>query len=171
MAAAPEVCVLTPHIEPTGSLPPAIPLARVPLSRPTLFVRESLAEIRLEGENTLLWSSRPPIGAPLEGPLAWPLGPLQPGQVVTLRLRPLGAEPDQFASIHLQGSPALRLKRGDALLRSLLDGPTTAWRPAIDALLAKGDRSLASALLFAQEGPNEVGLNALRHLAAQGSCP
>jgi hypothetical protein len=37
--------------------------------------------------------------------------------------------------------------------------------------LAKGDRPLATALLFAHEGPNEPELNALRLLVAQQSCP
>ncbi|MFN9628758.1 MAG: hypothetical protein ACK59A_00795 [Cyanobacteriota bacterium] len=170
MAAAPEVCVLAPHIEPASTPPPAVPLAKVPLSRPTLFVRDSLAEIRLEVDHTLLWSSRAPLGSSLDGPLAWPIGPLQPNQVVTLRLRPLGADPDQFASLRLQGASAPRLQAGDTLLISLLAGPPTAWRPAIDALLAKGDRSLATALLFSHDGPNEADLNALRLLAVQGSC-
>jgi hypothetical protein len=170
VAAAPEVCVLAPHIEPASTPPPTVPLARVPLSRPTLFVRDSLAEIRLEGDNTLLWSFRAPMGTSLEGPLAWPIGPLQPDQIVTLHLRPLGADPAQFASIRLQGTSAQRLNAGDALLRSLLAGPATAWRPAINDLLAKGDRSLATALLFSHDGPDDADLNALRLLAVQGSC-
>ena len=169
--ASPEVCVLSPHINPADALPPAPPLALVPLSRPTLFIREPLAEIRLEREATLLWSERPPSASPLEGPLAWPLAPLQPQQVVTLRLRPLGAQPDHFATIRLQGAPPQRLKAGDALLRSLLAGQPAAWRPAIEGLLAQGDRSLATALLLSSEGPNDPDLNALRRLAVQGSCP
>ena len=166
-AAAPEVCVLAPHIEPAGPTPPTPPTARIPLSRPTLFIREPLAEIHLARGDTLLWRSP----APLEGPLAWPLAPLQPQQVVTLRLRPLGAQPDHFATIRLQGAPPQRLKAGDALLRSLLAGHPAAWRPAIEGLLAQGDRSLATALLLSSEGPNDPDLNALRRLAVQGSCP
>jgi hypothetical protein len=170
MAAAPEVCVLAPHVVPAQASPPALPVALVPLSRPTLFLREPLAEIRLEQGDTLLWSFRAPLGSSLEGPLAWPLPPLLPRQIVTLRLRPLGAEPNAFASLHLQAASPQRLAAGDALLRSLLTGPPTAWRPAIEGLLAQGDRALATALLFASEGPNTPSLNALRLLAVEGSC-
>ena len=168
--ASPEVCVLSPHINPADALPPAPPLALVPLSRPTLFIREPLAEIRLERGQTILWSSLAPVSGPLEGPLAWPLGPLAPHQLLLLRLRPLGAQPDQFATIHLRGAPPQRLAAGDAVLRSLLAGRPAAWRPAIEGLLTKGDRSLATALLFASQGPDEPELNALRRQAVQGSC-
>jgi hypothetical protein len=171
VAADPEVCVLAPHVDPASTTTPqALPTALVPLRRPTLFVREPLAELRLEGEAVLLWRSLPPRGSPLEGPQSWPILPLQPGQRLTLRLRPFGVAPDQFATIRLQAAPAQRLAAGEALLRSLLASPAAAWRPAIDGLLAKGDRSLATALLFASEGPDEPALNALRQLAVGESC-
>lgn len=166
VAAAPEVCVLAPHVAPAVASPPALPVALVPLSRPTLFLREPLAEIRLERGDTLLWRSP----APLEGPLAWPLAPLQPDALLTLRLRPLGADPSHFATIRLQSGSAERLTAGDALLRSLQVGPPAAWRPTIEGLLSRGDRSLATALLFASEGPNEPALNTLRLRAARDSC-
>ena len=169
-AAAPDVCVLAPHIEPASATPPTPPTARIPLSRPTLFIREPLAEIRLERGDTVLWRSPIPLASPVEGPLAWPLAPLQPDQHLTLRLRPLGAGPSHFATIHLQAASSERLAAGDALLRSLLVGPAAAWRPMIERLLTRGDRALATALLFANEGPDEPALNALRLLAARDSC-
>jgi hypothetical protein len=168
--ATPEVCVLSPHVLPASATSPSVPTALVPLRRPTLFLREPLAELRLEQGEALVWRFAPPSGTPLEGPLAWPLPPLQPQQTVTLRLRPLGVAPDQFATIRLQAAAADRLAAGEALLRSLLAGPPTGWRPAIERLLANGDRPLATALLFASEGPNEPALNTLRLLAVQESC-
>ncbi|MEB3325306.1 MAG: hypothetical protein VKM17_08215 [Cyanobacteriota bacterium] len=103
-------------------------------------------------------------------PCPGPCPPLQPGESVTVRLRPLGATEDNFATIAVQGAPLQRLREGDRLLRSLAAGRPAAWRPAIEALLAKGDQALATALLFATEGPNEPDLNALRRLVAQESC-
>ncbi|MEB3261263.1 MAG: hypothetical protein VKP63_11625 [Cyanobacteriota bacterium] len=169
--ATPDLCVLAPLVSPIGTGARDLPLALVPLRRPTLFLRESLAELRLEEGDTLRWRASTRPDAPLEGPLAWPLDPLTPGQRLTLRLRPLGAGPNQFASLLLQAGPQERLTAGDNLLRSLLAGPPTAWRPAIEGLLAKGDRALATALLFASEGPSEPDLNALRLQAAHTSCP
>lgn len=170
MAAMPDICVLAPSIESAShAAPQAIPKALTPLSRPTLFVREPLAELRIERGSTVLWTWRSQMGEALEGPLAWPLPPLKPGQTFTVRLRPADATADHFATIQLVGAPAKRLREGDGLLQSLLGRPT-AWLPAIDGLLAKGERSLATALLFANEGPNERELNALRLLVAQQSC-
>lgn len=169
--AAPDVCVLAPSLEPAPQLAPsALPKAETPLSRPTLFVREPLAELRVERGSTALWAWRSQAGEALEGPLAWPLPPVKPRQTFTVRLRPVGATADHFATIQLVGAPQGRLREGDGLLQSLLGRPQ-AWLPAIDSLLAKGDRSLATALLFAHEGPNEPELNALRLLVAQQSCP
>lgn len=167
VVAVPEVCVLAPHIEPTAVSPPR---ALVPIARPTLFVREPLAELRIEQGASPLWSWQSLDGSPLEGPLAWPVAPLSPGQAVTLRLRPVGAAAGHYASIRLQAAPRERLRDSGALLRSLAARPA-AWRPTIDGLLTKGDRALATALLFAQEGPDEPSLNALRLLVAQQSCP
>ncbi|MFY7696977.1 MAG: hypothetical protein ACOVQK_11575 [Cyanobium sp.] len=170
-AAIPDVCLLAPSLE-AGSPPPppAIPKAQTPLSRPTLFVREPLAELRIEQGSRVLWSWRSLAGEALEGPLAWPLPPLKPRQAFTIRLRPVGATADHYASIQLVGAGPGRLREGDGLLQSL-QGRPQAWLPAIDGLLAKGDRSLATALLFAHEGPNEPELNALRLVVAQQSCP
>ena len=170
VAAPPEICVLAPQLEQPSTRAPGIPRALVPLSRPTLFVREPLKDIRMGEGETLLWSQRAPKdGAPLEGPLAWPLAPLQPGQSISVHLRPVGATPDDFATIELEGGNRQRLSEGDGLLRSLVGRPA-AWRPAIEALLTKGDQALATALLFANEGPNEPALNALRRLVVQESC-
>lgn len=166
-APVPDVCVLAPDITTSATAPPT---ATIPLSRPTLFIREPLVEIRLERDGALLWRASPPLATPLEGPRAWPLDPLQPNQRLTLRLRPLGADPGQFATIRLQAAGRPRLEAGDTLLRSLLAGPPTAWRPTLETLLAKGDRPLATALLFAREGPDEPSLNALRLEAARTSC-
>jgi hypothetical protein len=170
-SATPDICVLAPSLEPAKSFTPsALPKAQTPLSRPTVFVREPLAELRIDRGSTELWAWRSLAGEALEGPLAWPLPPLKPRQTFTVHLRPVGATADHFATIQLVGAPQGRLREGDGLLQSLLGQPQ-AWLPAIDGLLAKGDRPLATALLFAHEGPNEPGLNGLRLLVAQQSCP
>jgi len=168
--AFPEVCVLAPHLERPNAVSPGIPLAQLPLSRPTLFIREPLVELRIEQGETLLWSWQAlKVGAPLEGPLAWPLAAVKPRQTVTVRLRPFVATPEEFATIQLEGAPPQRMRDGDGLLHSLMGHPA-AWRPAIEGLLAKGDHPLAMALLFASEGPNDPELHALRLLVAQQSC-
>ena len=122
-------------------------------------------------------SPRPAAGAPfgalpagtIEGPVPWPLAPIRPGQNLTLQLRPLEGGPNGFAVVRLIGSPAGQLARGDALLAGLGRDPHR-WRLAVEAAMERGDLPLASALLFAFEGPGAPDLNALRLTVIRRSC-
>ena len=179
--AALSLCVITPRItDPDGSPPAAL----VAMSRPTLFVVEPLIELQILEGNRLLWrhgppavSARPPAGAPfgslpagtIEGPVPWPLAPIRPEQALTLRLRPLESGPAAFAVVRLIGSPAGQLARGDALLAGLGRDPHR-WRLAVEASMERGDLPLASALLFAFDGPGAADLDALRLTVIRRSC-
>ena len=180
-SAALSLCVITPRITDPGGRPPA---ALVAVSRPTLFVVEPLIELQIFEGNRLLWrqgppagSARPPAGAPfgalpsgtIEGPVPWPLAPIRPGQALTLQLRPLEGGPAAFAVVRLIGSPAGQLARGDALLAGLGRDPHH-WRLAVEAAMERGDLPLASALLFAFEGPSAADLDALRITVIRSSC-
>ena len=180
-AAGASLCVITPRItDPDGPLPAAL----VAVSRPTLFVVEPLSELQILEGNRLLWrqgppagSTRPTAGAPfgalptgtIEGPVPWPLEPIRPGQALTLRLRPLEGGATAYAVVRLIGSPARQLARGDALLASLGRDPYR-WRLAVEAAMERGDLPLASALLFAFEGPGAADLDALRLTVIRRSC-
>lgn len=179
--AALSLCLITPRITDPGGLPPA---ALVAVSRPTLFVVEPLIELQILEGNRLLWrqgppdgSARPAAGAPfgalpsgtIEGPIPWPLAPIRPGQALTLRLRPLESAPAAFAVVRLIGSPAEQLVRGDALLAGLGRDPHR-WRLAVEAAMERGDLPLASALLFAFDGPGAPDLDALRITVIRRSC-
>ena len=179
--AALSLCVITPRItDPDGSPPAAL----VAVSRPTLFVVEPLSELQILEGNRLLWrqgttagSTRPAAGArfgafptgTIEGPFPWPLAPIRPEQALTLRLRPLEGGATAFAVVRLIGSPAGQLARGDALLAGLGRDPHR-WRLAVEAAMERGDLPLASALLFAFEGPGAADLDALRLTVIRRSC-
>jgi hypothetical protein len=115
----------------------------------------------------------PPFGAlpsgAIEGPIPWPLPPIRPGQTLTLRLRPLEGGPAGFAVVRLIGSPASQLRRGDTLMAGLRRDPHR-WRLAVEAAMERGDLPLASALLFAFEGPSAADLDALRLTVIRSSC-
>jgi hypothetical protein len=77
--------------------------------------------------------------------------------------------PAAFAVVRLIGSPAGPLARGDALLTGLGRDPHR-WRLAVEAAMEQGELPLASALLFAFEGPSAPDLDALRLSVIGHSC-
>jgi hypothetical protein len=155
------VCLLAPHVEAMK--------ATVPLRRPTLFAAEPLAEVRILRRGQLLWRRGPSNGPALEGPMAWPLDPIQAGEEYTLLLRPLGSPPTAFAVVRLVGATAARLERNENLLARLA-GRGQSWRQVVEQSIQAGDLPLASALLFAVEGPSTPELDALRLAIFRQAC-
>lgn len=166
VAVAAEVCVIAPRLDAVAH---ERPRATLPLSRPTIFVREPLAEVRLVRGNRVLWQRQAAPGNALQGPIAWPLAPLRAGERVQLQLQPTAAAPDGFATIELQAAPAAALARNAARLAALGTEPR-AWQRAVEEALKRGESALATALLFAFEGPSAPDLDALRLEAFQRSC-
>ncbi|MFZ0407818.1 MAG: hypothetical protein WAM11_06895 [Cyanobium sp.] len=165
-AMAQEICLLTPaaRVETSGLV-----WAVTPVARPTIFARGQFAEIRLERDDQLLWSQQANAVATIEGPLAWPLAPLHPGERLMLRLRPLGGDPADFASIELIGGNADTMERGERLRRSLGRDPA-AWLRAVNASLQASRPEEALALLFDSRGPTSPELNALRREVHDQAC-
>lgn len=164
---AAEVCVLAPWVEAGGD---GRARARVPLSRPTLFVREPLQQVRLQQGGRLLWQRHVDPSRSLEGPIAWPLPPLRADERLQMLLQPRDAAPTAFATIEIQAAPAATLRRNDARLAALGGNPA-AWRAAVTRALGERDPALATALLFAFEGPSAPELDELRREAFLRSCP
>ena len=165
-AAEPEVCVLTPWVEPDRD---GLARAVVPVSVPTIFVRNPLMQVRILRDTSPLWQLQASSEEPIEGPIFWPLPPLRPGEVLTLQLQPVGADGDAFASIELRTADAVVLARNDRLLAGLGDDPAR-WQAAVNRARQQKDLALTSALLFAYEGPSSEDLNALRLLVIERSC-
>ena len=161
-----EICVLAPQVGSDGS---GRASALVPLSRPTIFAAGRFAEMRIEQQGRVLWQSLANGDQPLEGPIPWPLPPIRPGENLLLRLRPSGAPSSDFAAIGLIGASSDVMRRADTLLHGLGSRPGT-WVDAVRLQLDAGDAAMASALLFAYEGPNDPDLNNLRLEVLRQSC-
>lgn len=161
-----EVCVIAPRLEAGAT---GHPRATLPLSRPTIFVRDPLAGVRLVRGGRVLWQRQAAPGQALQGPIAWPLAPLRAGERLQLQLQPTAAAPDAYATVDLQAAPAAALARGNARLAALGTDPQT-WQRAVEEALQRGEAALATALLFAFEGPSAPDLDALRLEAFQRSC-
>ncbi|MEB3362077.1 MAG: hypothetical protein VKI42_08155 [Synechococcaceae cyanobacterium] len=150
-----DVCVIVPRLAEGNG--PTI----VPLSRPTLFTAGPLLQIRIEREGRLAWHLDAPTDGLIQGPIAWPLAPIRPGEPLRLLLRPPGAAADAFAVVPIQGASAAVLQRNEALVATLGQDPA-AWLRAVLQQRDRGDLVLALALLFAFEGPSSRELDSLR---------
>ena len=160
------VCVVAPRVEPVTE---GDAIGLVPTPRPLLVVVEPLLELRIERQGQLAWQQLAPPGRPFRAPLAWPLAPIAPGEVVVLRLRPEQAAEGSFAQVQLVGADAERMARTAALILSLGQRPP-AWLAAIETALEAGDVSLAWALLFEPQLPDAADLVALRNEVVSRGC-
>jgi len=160
------VCVVAPRVEPVAE---GDALGLVPTRTPLLVVVEPLREIRIERQGRLVWRQLAPPGQPFRAPLAWPLAPIAPGEVVLLRLRPEQAAEGTFAHVQLVGASAERMASAAALIRSLGQRPL-AWLAAIESALEAGDVPLAWTLLFAPQLPQASDLTALRAEVVRRGC-
>lgn len=150
-----DVCVIVPRLAEDNG--PTI----VPLSRPTLFTAGSLLQIRIEREGRLAWHLDAPTDGLIQGPIAWPLAPIKPGEPLRLLLRPPGAAANAFAVVTIRGAGAAELQRNEALVASLGQDPAS-WLRAVLQQRDRGDLALSLALLFAFEGPSSRQLDRLR---------
>ena len=160
------VCVVAPRVEPVAE---GDALGLVPTPRPLLVVIEPLLELQIERQGRLIWRQLAPVGEPFRAPLAWPLTPIAPGEVVVLLLRPQQAAEGSFAHVHFVGADAERMASTAALIRSLGQHPP-AWLAAIETALEAGDVSLAWALLFEPQLPDAAELTSLRAEVVRRGC-
>lgn len=165
-AQALQVCVITPRteIDEAGQAQ-----ALVPLPRPTILAAGPLNEVRIDRDGQRLWSQKASSTQAIEGPIHWPIEPIQPGEQLTLLLRPRGASGGDFAVIKLKGAPAGEMTAHEALI-SRLGGDAAAWLQAVDDALDRDQVPLAWALLFAPEDPSSETLDGLRREVFSRGC-
>lgn len=160
------ICLLSPAANPEVA---GVVQAVSPVADPTIFARGQFEEIRLERGGRIAWSRRGNAIEPLEGPMAWPLPALRPGERVLLRLRPVGVGEDNFADVELIGASAATLQRSARLRQSLGRDPQ-AWLKAVLSALDASRTAEALALLYDFNGPSSPELNALRREIHDRAC-
>lgn len=165
-AQALQVCVITPRteIDEAGQAQ-----ALVPLPRPTILAAGPLNEVRIDRDGQRLWSQKASSTQAIEGPISWPIEPIQPGEQLTLLLRPRGASGGDFAVIKLQGAPAAQMTANEALV-SRLGTDAMAWLQAVDDALDRDQVPLAWALLFPPQEPRSDALDRLRREVFSRGC-
>ncbi len=147
------ICLLSPWPASAGlGLPQSAAL--VPTAAPTLLAAAPLNEIQLLRQGRIVWQRRASSTAAIEGPVPWPLEPLQPGEQVLLRLRPRSAAGADFAEIRLQAAAAPVLQHYRLLLAELKSHPSR-WPVQVEAALS-GSPALAAALATDPQAPPEL---------------
>jgi len=109
-------------------------VATVAIGRPTLLAAGPLNEVRIERGGTTIWQRLASSTAAFEGPITWPLDPLQPGENLDLKLRPRGSAGADFAVIRLQAAPANQMQQAAAVVQGLAADPEL-WQRAIEQQL------------------------------------
>jgi hypothetical protein len=147
-----SICLLSPWpgaIRSDGSVPVA-----VVVSRPALLAAGPLNEVRIEQNNRILWQERASSTKAIEGPINWPIRPLQPGEEITLKLRPRGASGGDFATFLLRVADADVLAENDRQVQAIGDNPT-AIKQFLEQLKPQ-QAELAVALLSRPQVPEEI---------------
>jgi hypothetical protein len=160
------VCVITPRTELDAK---GQAQALVPLPRPTILAAGPLNEVRIDRGGQPVWRQRASSTQAIEGPISWPVEPIQPGEQLTLLLRPRGASGGDFARIQLTGASASEMSSHQSLVEQL-GSDAKAWLKAVDTALDRNQVPLAWALLFAPQDPRSAVLDELKREVLRRGC-
>ena len=127
----------------------------VGVTKPVLWAAQPLNELILEQDGETRWQVLATSRHLIEGPILWPLPPLKPGEMITLRLRAARSSGADFVELTLQAADAATLNRGDQLAESL-NSDGSAWRRRLQNAVTAGDRPTSALLLSSSSG--EKGL-------------
>lgn len=161
-----EVSVISPNlaITPSGEA-----VATVVMKQPTLLAVGPLNQVRIERDSRLVWQRLATSSEPIEGPITWPIDPLQPGEALDVKLGPWRTPGGHFAEIRLIGASAERMQQAEALVQGLGADPAQ-WQRAIEKQLEQGQVGMSLELLFDRRSPNSHPLDELRRMVYQRGC-
>ena len=137
------VCLVSPW--------PGTPIG---VSTPVLMALGPLNEMRIEKGDQVLWQQRASSTKAIEGPIPWPLKPLEPGEEFTLKIRPQGAAGGDFAIYSMRVSSKVTLEKNQELIHLLGDKPQK-WFHHI-ATIKSEDERLISQIVSSNKAPVEL---------------
>ena len=162
-----SVCVILPGASAAETVSGSS--LRALVSQPTIVVKGPLNELRLENQDGILWQKLASSTQSIEGPIPWPIQPLSPNQILTLRVRPKGASGGDFATYSVVAGSAESMADAEAKIRKLGSDPQ-AWRGAIQSALNTKQQGLALALLFSDRAPESSQIKLLQQAAIRQAC-
>lgn len=113
-----EVRLITPQVQLADD---GLAFAEAVCSTPSIWADSPLAEVVIEQEGKVVWQQLATRRNPIEGPIAWPLAALEPGQQLTIRLRPWGGPGGAYAVLSLKAADSAALQNGEEGIRRKLE--------------------------------------------------
>ena len=156
----PVLCLFSPKILNDDSTFPAIVYTSI--NQPLIFSPDPLNEITISKNGKILWSKNSTFDKKINGPIPWPIKPINPNEEYLLTIRPLGTVLGESAKFILKGSQSNSLIKLENLLDQLGDNKS-AWNKVINQELKK-DINIALPLLFSYKAPESKMIKKARRL-------
>ena len=158
-----QLCLISPFVasQQEGAV--------TPTATPNIRVLQPLNEVRIEKDGLTRWRKVASSSQAIEGLMAWPLAPLEPGEQLQLVLRARGASGGDAARIPFRAASAGVLDQTRALLKSVENNPI-AWESAMADALQSNNKALAMVLLNAQPTGSSRRVGSLDELVDASAC-
>ena len=162
-----RACLITPSFSINNQS--ITPISEISLDQPIIFSPDPLNEITISKNGKILWSKNGTLEKRIEGPISWPIKPIQAGEQYLLTIRPKGTLMGESAKIILQTSSKESFQKLEDLVKDLGDNKSN-WTKAINQQLRK-DINIAVALLFSEKAPQSKMLtNAKKIILDRKGC-
>ena len=143
-----SICLLTPTLVRGED---NILSAEIKVDKPTIYSLKPLNEIKIIKDNKILWREIATSSKKIEGPINWPVDPIERGDQFKLSLRAEGASLGSEVNINLITDEREKLNDLDEIVSKLGDSKSS-WIKSINKNI-KIDKDTGLTLLFSDKAP------------------
>ena len=152
-----SICLLTPTLFRGED---NILSAEIKVDKPTIYSLKPLNEIKIIKDNKILWREIATSSKKIEGPINWPLDPIERGDQFKLSLRAEGASLGSEVNINLITDEREKLNDLDEIVSKLGDSKSS-WIKSINKNI-KIDKDTGLTLLFSDKAPKSKELQKVK---------
>ena len=152
-----SICLLTPTLVRGED---NILSAEIKVDKPTIYSLKPLNEIKIIKDNKILWREIATSSKKIEGPINWPLDPIERGDQFKLSLRAEGASLGSEVNINLIADEKENLNDLDEIVSKLGDSKSS-WIKSINKNI-KIDKDTGLTLLFSEKAPKSKELQKVK---------
>ena len=152
-----SICLLTPTLVRGED---NILSAEIKVDKPTIYSLKPLNEIKIIKDNKILWREIATSSKKIEGPINWPLDPIERGDQFKLSLRAEGASLGSEMNINLIADEKEKLNDLDEIVSKLGDSKSS-WIKSINKNI-KIDKDTGLTLLFSEKAPKSKELQKVK---------